>query len=77
MAMMALGLNACASPMASGGTNRYLTKSNSKDIEPKSDLAQLAACLLFEPISWSSRDTDQTIYEIKKHNRRMKLYCKE
>jgi hypothetical protein len=36
---------------------------------------KLAVCLLFDPISWSAKDTDQTILEIKRHNQKIVRYC--
>lgn len=27
-----------------------------------------AACILFQPISWSGKDTDETIRQVKGHN---------
>lgn len=35
------------------------------------------SCLVWRPISWSKKDTDQTIEEVKAHNARRKAYCEE
>ena len=32
-------------------------------------------CLVWKPISWSSRDTPQTIEEVKLNNERQKGWC--
>lgn len=34
-----------------------------------------AACIAFKPISWSTRDTDATILEVKQHNAVWKVLC--
>jgi hypothetical protein len=33
-------------------------------------------CKIFAPIGWSSKDTDQTILEVKTHNAAWKRTCK-
>ncbi len=33
------------------------------------------SCMVWRPISWSKRDTPQTIGEVKAHNARRKAYC--
>lgn len=33
------------------------------------------SCLVWRPISWSKKDTVQTIEEVKAHNARRKAYC--
>jgi hypothetical protein len=35
-----------------------------------------AACQVWKPISWSSKDTDQTIVEVKVNNARREGFCK-
>jgi hypothetical protein len=32
-------------------------------------------CLVFRPIGWSSKDTAQTIVEVKTHNARRAAWC--
>lgn len=34
-----------------------------------------AACRMFRPIIWSSRDTDETIAEVKAHNAAWEAVC--
>lgn len=33
-------------------------------------------CLVFQPISWSKKDTEQTVREIKEHNAVFMALCK-
>lgn len=33
------------------------------------------ACQAFKPITWSTKDTDQTIGEVKEHNAAWKAVC--
>ena len=33
------------------------------------------SCLVWKPISWSSKDTPQTIEEVKLNNARQKAWC--
>lgn len=33
-------------------------------------------CKIFQPLTWSTKDTDETIIGIKAHNRRQQNYCK-
>lgn len=47
-----LTLGGCATTTASGGT----------------DAPKTVVCKVFQPISWSSKDTDETIKEVKAHN---------
>lgn len=54
-------LSACASRMGSGAT----------DPLPGAD----TFCRVAKPISWSSRDTDETIREVKAHNAVGKALC--
>lgn len=35
-----------------------------------------AACAVWQPISWSKKDTDQTITEVKINNARREGFCK-
>lgn len=35
-----------------------------------------AACSVWQPISWSLKDTDRTITEVKVNNARREAYCK-
>jgi hypothetical protein len=35
-----------------------------------------AACAVWKPVSWSSKDTDQTITEVKVNNARREGWCK-
>lgn len=57
-------LTACGSLTATGGT----------DLPPEVDPVKVA-CEAFGPISWSYRDTDQTIREVKAHNASWKELC--
>jgi hypothetical protein len=34
------------------------------------------ACLSFEPITWSQKDTDETVRQVKAHNAVWKALCK-
>ena len=36
----------------------------------------LVACEAFQPISWSTRDTDPTIAQVKEHNAAYKSVCR-
>jgi hypothetical protein len=33
------------------------------------------SCMVWQPVSWSKKDTPQTIEEVKAHNARRKAYC--
>lgn len=57
-------LTACETLTASGGT----------DLPPEVDPAKVA-CAVFGPISWSLRDTDGTIREVKAHNAAWRALC--
>jgi len=35
------------------------------------------ACAVWKPVSWSVKDTDQTIREVKSNNARRKAWCSE
>lgn len=35
-----------------------------------------AACSVWQPISWSQKDTDRTITEVKVNNARRSAFCK-
>ena len=35
-----------------------------------------AACSVWQPVSWSLKDTDRTIVEVKVNNARREAYCK-
>lgn len=35
------------------------------------------SCLAWRPVTWSKRDTPQTIEEVKAQNARRKAYCEE
>lgn len=59
-----LPLAACTSLTASGGT----------DLPPEVDPVKVA-CEVFGPISWSLRDTERTIAEVKSHNAAWKAIC--
>lgn len=59
-----LPLAACTSLTATGGT----------DLPPEVDPVKVA-CEAFGPISWSYRDTDETIREVKSHNASWKELC--
>ncbi len=52
-----LTLSACASLTGSGATE-----------PPKPEPGADTFCRIAKPITWSSRDTDQTIREVKAHN---------
>lgn len=39
--------------------------------------ASIVACRGFEPIRWSSRDTDETIRAVKGHNAAYRAVCRE
>lgn len=58
-------------PLAACGT---LTASGGTDLPPEVDPVKVA-CEAFGPISWSSRDTDQTIREVKAHNAAYAAVC--
>jgi len=45
------------------------TTTGTAEISPK------AACAVWEPISWSKTDTDQTIREVKRNNARRDGFC--
>ncbi len=73
--LMALCLNGCTIQTASKGIDAKATSSlDSKQDETPTGVS-MAACLLFDPISWSEKDTDQTIAEVKEHNRKIVRYC--
>ena len=59
-----LPLAACESLTATGGT----------DLPPEVDPVKVA-CEAFGPISWSYRDTDETIREVKAHNAAWEALC--
>lgn len=46
-----------------------VTATGTAGISPK------AACAVWEPISWSKTDTDQTIREVKRNNARRDGFC--
>ena len=46
-----------------------------KEIEVGVAGRQTTACRVFKELSWSSRDTDQTIKEIKIHNAKYAAVC--
>ena len=59
-----LTLTSCAALTGSGGT------------EPPAPVAGAAAfCEIARPITWSSRDTDETIAEVKSHNAAGRVLC--
>ena len=58
-------------PLAACGT---LTASGGTDLPPEVDPVKVA-CEVFRPISWSLRDTDGTIAEVKAHNSAWKSIC--
>lgn len=58
LAVMSLLLTGCAMTMDTAGTE-----------PPPEGARPLAVCGSWLPISWSSRDTDQTIREAKANNR--------
>ncbi len=63
-------LSACAALTDIAGTDT----SRSTD-ERDERLGHMIPCLLFNSIHWSKSDTDQTIIEIKRHNRLLEHYC--
>ncbi|SNY92811.1 hypothetical protein SAMN04515647_3079 [Cohaesibacter sp. ES.047] len=73
--ILLLTLNACAflTDTAETETSIRPTRHQAKQFSSE---GRLAACLLFDPISWSSHDTDQTIIKVKQYNKALELYCK-
>lgn len=61
-ALLALSLTACAKTTGTGATDVLA-------FEKK------AVCTAFLPITWSKRDTDQTILEVKQHNATNRIWC--
>jgi len=59
-----LPLAACTGMTASGGT----------ELPPEVDPVKVA-CEVFRPITWSLRDTEDTIREVKAHNAAWKALC--
>jgi hypothetical protein len=39
------------------------------------DRARSSICAAFKPITWSVNDTDQTIAQVKRHNRVYQSFC--
>lgn len=56
LGLMSLGLMSCAMTTGTGGTDPEAVRPT-------------AVCLVWQPISWSANDTDQTIREAKANNR--------
>ncbi len=72
MVIVMTALTGCAAQMGSGGGEATTLDSSSNGNQMA---GKLAACLLFDPISWSAKDSDQTIFEIKRHNQKIVRYC--
>lgn len=34
-------------------------------------------CQVFLPVSWSQKDTEKTVIEVKRHNARRKAWCED
>ncbi|MCT4654463.1 MAG: hypothetical protein N4A65_01500 [Cohaesibacter sp.] len=54
------------------------TKGSSGEIEKETAQAETmwdVACLLFQPVTYSLKDTEKTIQEIKAHNVKFLHYC--
>ena len=50
------------------------TVSGGTELPPEIDPAKVA-CAVFKPITWSSRDTPETVREVKSHNAAWKAIC--
>ncbi|WP_321339070.1 hypothetical protein [uncultured Cohaesibacter sp.] len=72
ISLMILPLMSCASQMASGESEHF---NENYAAMPKNESGKMTACLLFDTITWSSKDTDQTITEVKRHNQKIVTYC--
>lgn len=70
--LLILPLMSCVNQMVSSD-NEFLEELPSAMAQELS--GKMAACLLFEPITWSAKDTDQTISEVKRHNQKLVTYC--
>jgi hypothetical protein len=63
--ILIVGLTACAPTTDFGATDSANTVANAKRV----------ACDAFEPITWSSKDTDATIRTVKGHNATYLALC--
>ncbi len=43
--------------------------------DPLTDLPSQMTCGIFQPVTWSERDTDTTILQIKQHNAAWRAVC--
>lgn len=65
--LLLVSLTACAPTMDFGATDSANAASNAKRV----------ACDAFEPITWSTKDTDATIGAVKAHNAAYKALCQK
>lgn len=72
--LLVMMLNACARRTDTAGTEPPMVGLQ-HELPNSHETDRLVPCLLFDPIGWSRKDTDQTIIEVKRHNRTLEHYC--
>ncbi len=70
--LLIVPLMSCANRMVTNESELLKAFPSAMAKEPS---GKMAACLLFDPITWSAKDSDQTITEVKRHNQKIVTYC--